>query len=236
MHDSMRDATPNPMRNWIRDSTHKMLPRVLWAIAVYAALTMCALVAVNLYAKLVRPFYRWELAWIAPDYEVRQFDIDRARGELAFDVLATNNEVLFLTDRFIPPHVQTFRIHFLVMRGLAHVILLLFVPLAWPGLGWKQRTLALAWAIPILCLVEFVDLPLVMAGAFDTMKSKLVPTPDSLAMIWDQIEETGGYIALGLAGGVLACQMPAFFEKARPRRLHRRESRKHFESRARAKA
>ncbi|MGO9336578.1 MAG: hypothetical protein ACLPY1_03620 [Terracidiphilus sp.] len=213
----------------------KALLRVLWAVAIYAALTLCALAAVNLYAKSVLPFYRWELGWIAPEYDVQQFDVDRARGELAFDVLATNRGHLYLIDRVVPPRSLTFRVHLLVMRGLEHTVMLLFVPLAWPGLGWKQRAVALAWAIPILCFVEFADLPWVMVGGFDQIKSRAFQTSDSLPIVWSQIEESGGSLALGLAGGGLACQMPAIFENSRLRKLRRGKSGKRPASRKRAR-
>ncbi len=189
-----------------------ILKPILWAVLVYAALTVCALAAIHPYAQIVRPFYRWELSFIAPAYSVQQFDIDRARGELAFDVSATNREVLLDIGRRIPPRSQTFRVHILVLRGLEHVVILLLVPLAWPGLLWKRRLLSLACALPILCLVEFADLPWVIVGGFDSLRSQLLSTPDTLPMIWAQIEETGGHFALALVGGVLACWLPSILQ------------------------
>jgi hypothetical protein len=189
----------------------RVLQPVLWAAVVYAALTLCAQAAIQPYAEFVRPFYRWELGWIAPDYQVQQFDIDRPRGELAFNVLATNRGYLVNLSRVIPPRSLTFRVHILVMRGLEHVVMLLLVPLAWPGLTWKRRLAAVACAIPLLCLVEFADLPWVMVGGFDSLRSQYVPAPDSFPMIWSQIEETGGHFALALFAGVLACEMSSVF-------------------------
>jgi len=213
----------------------KELLRVLWAVAVYAALTACALAAVNLYAKLVLPFYRWELGWIAPEYQVENLDLDIALEQPAFTVKARNSDYLFAIDGNFPPRSLFFQFQFLVMQGLAHVVILLFVPLAWPGLTWKLRAVALACAIPILCLVEFADVPWALVGGLDAVKSRFVHAPDSLPMIWLHITASGGSFALGLAGGVLACQMPSIFETSRLRKLRTGKSGKRPASRKRTR-
>lgn len=213
----------------------KKLLRVLWAVAVYAALTACALAAVNRYAKFVLPFYRWELGLIAPEYQVENLDLDIALAQPAFTVKARNRGYLFAIDRNYPPRSLFFQFQFLVMQGLAHVVMLLFVPLAWPGLAWKRRAAALAWAIPILCLVEAADVPWALVGGLDAVKSRFVQTPDSLPMIWLHIMASGGSLALGLAGGVMACRMPAVFENSRLRNLRSGDSGKPPASRKRAR-
>jgi hypothetical protein len=202
----------------------KALPHVLWAVVVYAALTACALAAVNLYAKLVLPFYRWELGLIAQDYQVENLDLDIALGQPAFGVTARNRDFISAIDRSFPARSLVFQFQFLVMQGLAHVVMLLFVPLAWPGLTWKRRAVALACAVPILCLVESADVPWALVGGLDAVKSRFVQGPDSLPMIWLHITASGGSFALGLAGGVLACQLSEIFENPRRRKLRRGES------------
>jgi hypothetical protein len=93
----------------------------------------------------------------------------------------------------------------LIMDGLQHVVLVLLVPLAWPGLDWKRRIAGLAFAIPVLCFVEFADLPWTIVGDLDTAKAELTSSSSSsVAMIWREILATGGRLALGLAGGLLA--------------------------------
>ncbi len=121
------------------------------------------------------------------------------------------------------------------MQGLAHVVMLLFVPLAWPGLTWKRRAVALACAIPILCLAESADVPWALVGGLDAVKSRFVPASDSLPIIWLHIMASGGSFALGLAGGLLACQMSAIFENSRLRKLRGGESGKRPASRKRGK-
>jgi hypothetical protein len=213
----------------------KALLRVVWAVAVYAALTACALAAVNLYARSVLPFYRWELGLIAPEYQLENLDLDIALAQPAFGVQARNSDYLSSLDGNFPPRSLVLQFQFLVMQGLAHVVMLMFVPLAWPGFTWKRRAVALACAIPILCLVEFADVPWALVGGLDAVKGRFVQASDSLPMIWLHISASGGSFALGLAGGVLACRMPAIFENSRLRKLRGGKSGKRPSSRKRAR-
>ncbi len=191
----------------------KALLRALWAVTVYAAITACALAAVNLYAKSVLPFYRWELELIAPQYEVENLNLDTALAQPAFGIKA--RELLSTIDGNFPPRSVVFESQILVMQGLQHVVMILFVPLAWPGFTWKRRALALACALPILCVVEAADVPWALVGGLDQVKNHLVQASDSLPTIWLHITASGGSLALGLAGGVLACQILSIFENSR---------------------
>jgi hypothetical protein len=212
----------------------KMLLRVLWGVAAFAATTGGAMAAVTMYAKLVLPLYRRELSVIAPEYQVENFVLDIVHAQPAFGVTARNSDYLTGIDRSFPPRSLVFEFQILVTQGLQHVVMLLFVPLAWPGFTWKRRAASLVCAIPILILVEFADVPWALVGGLDSVKSGFVQTPDSLPAIWLHITATGGSFALGLAGGLLACQMSAIFENSRPRRFGRRGSGKRQASRKRA--
>jgi hypothetical protein len=213
----------------------KAISYVLWAVVVYAALTACALATLNLYAKSVLPFYRWELGLIAPEYQVENLALEMALAQPAFGVKATNSNYLSDIYRNFPPRSLVFEFHFLVTQGLAHVVMLLFVPLAWPGFGWKRRAMSLACAIPILFLVESADVPWALVGGLDAVKSSFVPASDSLPTIWLHITGSGGSFALGLAGGVLACRMPAIFEHSRLRKPRRGRSSTRSASRKRTR-
>jgi hypothetical protein len=213
----------------------RALLRVLWAVAVCAALTAFALATVVPYAKLVRPLYRWELGLIAPEYQVEKLDLDPdfSLTQPAFEIKAKNRDELSTVDGTLRPRSLVFTFHLLVMQALGHVVMLLFVPLAWPGLTWKRRAAALACAIPILFLVESADVPWALVGGLDVAKRQYVPGSDSLAAIWLHITSSGGSYALGLAGGVLACRISAIFEDSRVRKPRRDKSGKRSATRKR---
>ncbi len=213
----------------------KALLRVLWAVAVYAALSACALGLTDAYAHAVLPFYRWELSWIAPDYKVQKLEVDHSDPQPKFRITALDTQYVSEGGRLHPPGTVAYISHVLVMSGLQHVVLVFFVPLAWPGLTWRRRVAAVMWAIPALCAVEFVDIPWSVVGDLDAAKADMTHTAETFAMIWDVLLSTGGRLALGLAGGVLACQMPAIIENSRLRKLRRGKSGKRPASRKRAR-
>lgn len=190
-------------------SARKVALSGLWAFTVYTVLTVCALALVDAYGEAVLPLYRWEVGWVAPQYQLRDLNVDRASAEPTFKVTARNNDYLYVDGKVFSPGSCIFRGAVGFEPGLQHVVLVLLVPLAWPGLTWKRRVAALACAIPVLGVLEFVDIPLAIVGGLDLTNATYNHTPDSLAMVWSQILDTGGRLALGLAGGLVACGLPS---------------------------
>jgi hypothetical protein len=204
-----------------------MVSAGLWAIAVYAALMGGALAVVNLYGQTVLPFYRWELSWIAPQYHLLNFDVVHLGSQPMFNATVDDE---FVSEDGEVLHPGSFRGSYkaLVMDGLQHVLLVLFVPLAWPGLAWKQRLTGLMFTIPVLFILEFVDVPWAMLGGLDAGKAHIVHCATSSATVWRDILSTGERSALGLAGGLIACGTALTFQRSRapePRWLRRRRSR-----------
>jgi len=201
----------------------KTLLRVLWAVVVYMALSGCALLLREVYASAVLPVYRWELSWIAPDFEVQKFAIDHSDSQPKFSVIALGRRYVQVGGQ---PHLLTtvYQSSFQVTSALQHAVLLLFVPLAWPGLTLKRRLAGAIFAIPILCALEFADVPWSLVGALDAARASSWNGPETLATLWEILLGTGGRLALALAGGALACQTSYVFENSRPRKVNRRKS------------
>jgi len=198
------------------------LLRVLWAVAVFAALSAGALLLADVYGRAVLPFYRWELSWIAPEYEVRKLEVDHSDPQPKFRITALETQFVLAGGQLHPPRTIAYTSFALVMSGLQHVVLVFFVPLAWPGLTWKRRIAAAMCAIPALCAIEFLDIPWSLVGGLDAAKADMTHTSETFAMIWRELLSTGGRLALALAGGALACEMAIIVGKFRPRKLRRR--------------
>jgi hypothetical protein len=190
----------------------RALWRILWAVAVYAALSVCALLLTDVYATVVLPVYRWELNWIAPRYEVQKLEIDRSESQPKFSVIALGRRYVRIGGE---PHLLTtvYQSSFQVMSALQHVVLLFFVPLAWPGVTLKRRLSAVFFAIPILCALEFADVPWSLIGALDATRASAGNGPETVATIWEVLMGTGGRLALSLAGGLLAVWGSNFIEQ-----------------------
>jgi hypothetical protein len=197
-----------------------LLP-VLWAVAVYALLSACALRLTDAYGHAVLPFYRWELSWIAPEYEVQKLEVDGSDPQPMFRTTALDTQYMFVNGRLQPPGTVAYMSHVLVMSGLQPIVLVFFVPLAWPGLTWRRRVASVVCAIPVLCALEFVDIPWSLIGGLDAAKADMTRTSETFAMICGALLSTGGRLSLGLAGGVLAFQMSTILENSRLRKLRR---------------
>jgi hypothetical protein len=146
----------------------------------------------------VLPFYRWELNWIAPSYDVQALTVDRSEPQPMFSVVASSEGKLL-------------QCQVLVMHGIQHVVFVLLVPLAWPSLDWKRRLIGLAFSAPILFIVEFADIPWAIVGGLDLGRADFAMSTASAATVWMEILNTGGRLALGLAGGMLACIFARFY-------------------------
>lgn len=191
-----------------------------WAVTVYVVLSVCTLISVDAYGHAMLSFCRWELGWVAPQYGVQQLYVGRSNSEPAFNIAARNNDYVYVDGELDPPGRFTLQATIAVMPGLQYVVLVLLVPLAWPGLAWKRRLAALACAIPILCAVEFVDIPLHMVGGLDLAIAAHNHAPDTLAMTLAQILDTGGRLVLGLTGGLAACGIAAIFKNFHAMKAH----------------
>jgi len=181
---------------------------------VYAALTVVALTVVNAYGNAVLPLYRWELGWLAPNYQIQTLKIEGADAEPVFRIVVRDSDLVS-----VDGHLQngpTIGCEALVMYGLQHMVLVLLVPLAWPGLGWKDRVAGLVFSLPVLLFVELADMPVVIVGGLDAAKVDLCISSVSLPVVWMKIMDTGGRLALGLAGGLLACRSAALFYRSSP--------------------
>jgi hypothetical protein len=174
-------------------------------LVVYATLTICALAAVDLYAQTMLPFYRWELGWIAPDYKIEQFFVVRSGGQLGFGVKALGNEYVLPNGHVLPAGAFECSTAIIVMEGLQHVVLVLLVPLAFPGLTWRRRLTSLAFALPILFIAECTDVPLDILGGLDQSRAGLLHIGPSWAAVCFELLSSGGALALALSGGLLAC-------------------------------
>jgi hypothetical protein len=194
--------------------TRRVLLAGLWAVAVYAVLTACALAAVNLYGEAMLPFYRWELGWIAPEYEVQYLDVDHSSAQPKFSIKVRDNEYMSIDGKLHAPGSLTDEYRILVMDGLQPVVLVLWVPLAWPKLSLKRRLAAVACAMPVLLVVEFADIPWAMVGGLDEAKASLTHASASFPMIWREMLSTGGRLALGLAGGLVACGIARILQRS----------------------
>ena len=150
------------------------------------------------------PLYHWEIDVLSPAYRVDSLVLHTEHGET----------VVALTLRFI--HTQVVGGHLIPVGGtiwsstlaghtLQPLIILLSSVLAWPIRRFRDRIPLLLCALPIILLVELLDVPLVLMGSIqDLILANLAPGTHSLLVVWMNVMNGGGRLALGLVGALLA--------------------------------
>ncbi|MGO9445890.1 MAG: hypothetical protein ACLPXB_14080 [Thiobacillaceae bacterium] len=96
-----------------------------------------------------------------------------------------------------------------IYYALIHPIMLSVAALAWPSLSWKGRVARLLISLPILVVLEAVDIPLVI---YSSINEILAQTYDPNYLIakpvdWVRVLEGGGRFALRIAGAVVAAEL-----------------------------
>ena len=181
----------------------------LWALTVYVALTALSLSILSIYGQTIIPFYRWELGRIASSYRVQTITFDQSGMDPLFKVRARR---LIVSG----PYAMLYDVSSIAwaMAGLQHFVLVLLIPLAWPGLKLRQRLLSLPVAIPFLIAFEWADTPWSIVSGLDLGSVSVTGGPIPSATIWTEILNAGGRLALSLAGGLLACGGGYFIEQS----------------------
>jgi len=158
------------------------------------------------YVDVFLPLYRVVLDFALPGFDVVQISRSHANGESV--VAAT---VLAMRDQIVGGHTAPagFSIDTSTLAAHAgkHGVVMLLVPMLWPGLSFAQRLRSLAMVLLALPLIEAIDIPLVLAGAVcDLLEASLAAdmVSQSWLVAWVRVMDGGGRVALPISVGV-AC-------------------------------
>ena len=188
-----------------------MPTRMLLRVGLRLLLAWAALLGLSLwlgrdYGELLLPLYRWELGWLAPEFRTVSFEIAADKGQAVFAWSLETRRSLFVGGKWVPEGVSMSS-STLLGHAVQHPVLLYSILLAWPGLGLLRRVSVLLLGLPWLLFVELLDVPMVLYGAVqDAMLFTLAPgeLDTAIPVQWMHVMNTGGRLALSIAGAVLA--------------------------------
>ncbi len=156
------------------------------------------------YVELLLPLYRWEIGWCAPDYQIQSLLLQDNRGEAVVALKLKLVQYTFSGGHLLPPGGEISS-STLSGHALQHVLLMLSLLAAWPIRGIKRRFALLGIALPLLLLVEMLDLPLVLLGSIeDLLLANVAPTSSSVLVNWMNFLNGGGRLALSIVAAVAA--------------------------------
>lgn len=159
------------------------------------------------YAELVRPWYQTLLGYGLDGLRFGDIQIIRTH-EYLLRVPYVVESMRVIGGHVIPRNLDGYLL-VPVYSILAHPIVLAAAALAWPGLSWKQRWVRLLLSLPVLVVLEAVDMPLVTysfinkALAMNYDPGYLTAKP----LYWMNVLEGGGRFALSIAAAVAAAEL-----------------------------
>jgi hypothetical protein len=156
------------------------------------------------YIELLLPLYRWEIAWLAPDYHIVSLAIADSHNE---SVIALNLDLIRYTvvaGHALPP-TSGISSSTLVGHALQHPLVMMCLLAAWPTANNIQRIKLFVIAVPLLLLVEMLDVPMVLLGSIeDLMIANIAPDKFSFLVAWMNFMNGGGRLALSIAAALVA--------------------------------
>lgn len=183
------------------------------------------------YAHGFLPLYREVLNAAMDGFNFTQIEIIHTH-EYLIKVDYTVERMLVIGGRVLPPHLDGY-VHAPIYYVLTHPIILAVAALSWPGLTWHGRALRLLASLPILVVLEALDIPLVM---FSSINDALIQVYDPKGYLvakptdWVRLLEGGGRFALCIAGAFAAAGLHAWLDEYR-KRTATNQNRRNFPAR-----
>jgi hypothetical protein len=152
------------------------------------------------YVEACLPLYREMLIVLQPNDRVRSIRLDDRVGTVvrieSERILMMKDESGRLRDAMVVGNAST--------QGgyaLAHLFIVLGAPLMWPGLTLRARIERMMLSLPILLVIEAMDIPLVLSGSIDNVL--MSGNGDRHQFDWVHLLDGGGRYAVCLVAAYL---------------------------------
>lgn len=179
-------------------------------VLAYLVLLALSLLFGSEYARLMLPLYRWELGHLAQDYRLQSLVLGDSHGEHVF-MLSLLSKYSVIGAHVIPPGIGISS-STLAGHALQHPLLILSLAVAWPAAAPAQRMVRLCCALPLLLVVELLDVPLVLLGSVQDLMMANFPSGDfSFLVGWMNFLNGGGRPALSIFAAMMAVVCSRFF-------------------------
>ncbi len=163
------------------------------------------------------PLYRAVLDGVLADFGVLSLEIGYRR-EHVFIAKLVAEQMPVVHGRVLPTGFTVDTVT-PIYGALIHPVVLAAAALAWPGLRWRGRLLRLLASLPLLLLLEVLDVPLVLASSVnDLLSFSLDPEADQASRLvdWGRLMDGGGRFALAIAAVFAAAWLQATGGKGWP--------------------
>ncbi len=165
------------------------------------------------YTHFFLPLYRAVLSAMLSGFEIQPFTIIRSHEYIIKADYALPH--MMVIGGKVLPHVEG-NVRLPLYFVLTHPVMLAAAALTWPDLSWRGRGMRLLASLPVLLVLEAIDIPLVMYG---TIHSAVIQAYDPLTYLaskpidWGELMEGGGRFALCIAGMFVAAELHAMLSR-----------------------
>jgi hypothetical protein len=116
-----------------------------------------------IYADLFSPLFKAEIGAFFPEFKVYSIGYENFRGQDMISMQVKTTKVIPLGSKQLPigyPIVP--KTH--AVNQYMHPVIIFSILLGWPRITWRGRLAMLACALPLLILLECIDIPLVLVA------------------------------------------------------------------------
>ena len=149
------------------------------------------------------PALRSVFEWVAPDFKVLRFELDREKADRVLRASVTLGRYTFVGGHLVAPDPRGLaQASTVALHGLQGPVLALWTCLAWPAVGVGTRVLRLLACTPAAVLLFLLDAPVVLAaGIWDFLVDAYAPDSWQPLLIARDLLQGSGRVAIGLAIG-----------------------------------
>lgn len=170
------------------------------------------------YVEALLPLYRLVLSFALQNYEVLNLGLIEQSNELtiAAHLITVNPQAI---DGHPLPAGVTLDASTLASHAFNHLIVVIGAILTWPNFTWSERGVRLLLSIPLILLLESIDIPLAIAGAVQDVVffnlSSNYTNHEPLLVRWLHALDGGGRLALSLLVALTVCLVnkPIFLQR-----------------------
>lgn len=188
---------------------------VTWLLTAKIALVLALLIWLTqrwgyYYVDALLPLYRATLNVVLSNYQVFNLDVVTQNNELivAAHFIAKNSQTI---DGHLLPAGTTLDASTLASHALKHLIIIVGALFVWPNLTLHERSVRFLLSVPLILLLEIIDIPLAIAGAvqdvvFFNLSSNYATNKPPL-VTWLHVLDGGGRLVLSLLVALVVCLM-----------------------------
>ena len=173
----------------------------------YVALLFLFMGFGKFYVKLFSPVFKAEIEFLFPQFKVYSMGYEQYRGQDMIFMQVKTAEVIPLDTKQLPVGYPIIPKNHVVNQYM-HSVIIFSILLAWPGVTLRERLRMLGFAVPLLFLLELVDIPLVLVGNCQEHINSLYPNPALAPMLplpyWREFLMNGGRAVLSILCACLA--------------------------------